>query len=90
MASGFKDAVVLHRKAAGHMSVTSVSTCTAKTIRDYFRLGKLPPAPEVECEIESRMFEPQIVSRATPSGEDQELLSVMYELQQGVQMSPMF
>jgi hypothetical protein len=48
MAAGFKDAVVLHKKAAGHMSVSSVSLCTTKTVRNYFRHGTLPVGPEAE------------------------------------------
>jgi hypothetical protein len=81
MAAGFKDAVVLHRKAAGHMSVSSVSLCTTKTVRNYFRHGTLPVGPEAECEIESRMFGPPATPVTQLSDEDLELWQAAHELQ---------
>jgi hypothetical protein len=55
MAVGFKNAAVLHQKSAGHCSLSALSLCTAKVVRDYFRHGVLPP-PGKECEVESQIF----------------------------------
>jgi hypothetical protein len=80
MAAGFKDAVVIHQKSVGHGSIRAVSLCTAKAVRDYFRHGNVPPGPEIECEVESRMFGPPVTMEDASSGEDVELWSTIHEL----------
>jgi hypothetical protein len=80
MAKGFKDAVVLHQKSAGHCSLSAASLCTAKVIRDYFRHGILPENNK-ECEIESRMFGGEVQPTVRLMSEDDErLLEAMKEL----------
>ncbi|KAK3942899.1 Carboxylesterase A [Diplogelasinospora grovesii] len=47
MAGKFKDAGLVEQKAEGHCTVSAVSRCTARRIRDYVVDGKVPPAPTV-------------------------------------------
>jgi hypothetical protein len=83
MAEGFKDAVVLHQKSAGHCSLAAVSLCTAKTVRDYFRDGVVPEKGK-ECEIESRMFNEPVEAQGL-SEDDQKLRAAVQELSRNFQ-----
>jgi hypothetical protein len=48
MASKFKDAGLLEQKAQGHCTLSAVSLCTAKIVRDYVREGMVPPPPKFD------------------------------------------
>jgi hypothetical protein len=78
MATGFKDAVVLHQKSVGHCSLSAASLCTAKVVRNYFRHGIVPEAG-MECEVESRMFG-GLVKTSGLDYEDQQLADAINEL----------
>jgi hypothetical protein len=86
MAKGFKDAVVLTQKSAGHCSLSAASLCTAKAVRNYFWHGVLPK-PGTECEIEAGIFgkptkdgKEEVDVAEALSAEDQELMRAMEEL----------
>jgi hypothetical protein len=78
MATGFKDAVVLHQKSVGHCSLSAASLCTAKVVRKYFRHGIVPQAG-MECEVESRMFGGPVKTSGLGE-EDQRLADAISEL----------
>ncbi|KAK4168490.1 hypothetical protein QBC43DRAFT_201868 [Cladorrhinum sp. PSN259] len=48
MSLRFKDAGVLELKAEGHCTISAVSICIAKAVRDYVVHGKVPPPAEVD------------------------------------------
>ena len=50
MAGKFNDSRLLEQRAAGHTTLSAISTCTAKVVRDYVRDGKLPPTPRPATE----------------------------------------
>ncbi|KAK0644264.1 TAP-like protein-domain-containing protein [Cercophora newfieldiana] len=45
MALKFEEAGLVEQHAAGHCTVSAVSHCTAKKVRDYVIHGKVPPPP---------------------------------------------
>jgi hypothetical protein len=45
MALKFEGAGLVEQHAAGHCTVSAVSRCTAKKVRDYVLHGKVPPPP---------------------------------------------
>jgi hypothetical protein len=45
MAQKFKGAGLLEQKASGHCTISAVSRCTAKVVREYLATGKVPPPP---------------------------------------------
>jgi len=48
MALKFKGAGLVEQKAAGHCTMSAVSLCTTKRVRDYIVHGKVPPPPSVD------------------------------------------
>jgi len=48
MALKFEGAGLVEQHAAGHKTVSAVSRCTAKKVRDYVLHGKVPPPPVVD------------------------------------------
>lgn len=48
MALRFRDAGLVEQKTEGHSTLSSVSRCIARTVRDYVVHGKVPPAPKVD------------------------------------------
>lgn len=46
MALKFAGAGLLEQEALGHCTISAVSRCTAKAIREYLTIGKLPPPPK--------------------------------------------
>ena len=48
MALKFKDAGLVEQNASGHSTLSAISRCTAKVVRDYIRHGKVPPPPDVD------------------------------------------
>ncbi|KAK0616384.1 TAP-like protein-domain-containing protein [Immersiella caudata] len=48
MALKFEGAGLVEQHAAGHCTVSAVSRCTAKKVRDYVLHGKVPPPPAVD------------------------------------------
>lgn len=48
MSLKFRQAGLVEQKAEGHCTLSAVSRCTAKVVRDYVLHGKVPPPPEVE------------------------------------------
>ncbi|KAK4240101.1 hypothetical protein C8A03DRAFT_13574 [Achaetomium macrosporum] len=43
----FKDAGLLEQESLGHCTISTVSRCTARVVRDYLTSGKVPPPPRV-------------------------------------------
>ncbi|PVF98199.1 alpha/beta-hydrolase [Serendipita vermifera] len=70
VSKGFKDSVVVTQKSAGHCSLAATSLCTAKTIRAYFREGKLPEK-NIVCDIEDHMFLNRTESRFIATSEEE-------------------
>jgi pimeloyl-ACP methyl ester carboxylesterase len=48
----FKDAGLLEQQSLGHCTISTVSRCTARVVRDYLTAGKVPPPPRVDSEGE--------------------------------------
>jgi len=48
MALKFEGAGLVEQKSAGHCTVSAVSHCTIKKVRDYVNRGKVPPPPDVD------------------------------------------
>ncbi|KAF9255261.1 hypothetical protein L218DRAFT_967471 [Marasmius fiardii PR-910] len=57
VSQGFPGSVVLSQHSAGHCSLSSPSTCTARTVREYFVNGTLPKAG-TSCPIDGSPFIP--------------------------------
>jgi hypothetical protein len=64
MSSRFPGSSVLHQLSEGHCSLSAVSLCSAKTIRDYFQKGELPKTGK-ECPVDEVPF----------LGQDEDLMS---------------
>jgi hypothetical protein len=79
VAVGFKNAVVLHQKSAGHFSLSAASFCTAKVVREYFRNGVLPEKGKA-CEIESRMFGRPVRATGILDENDERLMQAVTEV----------
>lgn len=47
MALKFKGAGLLEQESQGHCTISTVSRCTARAVRDYVDRGKVPAAPTV-------------------------------------------
>jgi len=47
MAQRFSNAGLLEQKAQGHCTISTVSGCTIRRVREYLREGKVPPPPNV-------------------------------------------
>ncbi|KAK0708664.1 TAP-like protein-domain-containing protein [Lasiosphaeris hirsuta] len=48
MSLKFRRAGLVEQKAEGHCTVSAVSRCTARAVRNYVLRGEVPPAPEVD------------------------------------------
>ncbi|KAK3305196.1 TAP-like protein-domain-containing protein [Chaetomium strumarium] len=44
----FKDAGLVEQQSLGHCTISTVSRCMAKVLREYFTTGKVPPPPRVD------------------------------------------
>ncbi|KAL2125938.1 hypothetical protein VTI74DRAFT_2184 [Chaetomium olivicolor] len=48
MALKFKEAGLLEQMSLGHCTISTVSICTAKVVREYLASGKVPPPPKYD------------------------------------------
>ncbi|KAK4193190.1 Alpha/Beta hydrolase protein [Podospora australis] len=76
----FEGSVVLVQNSYGHTTLAAPSVCTARKIREYFQLGKLPGENERVCEGDGLPFDDVIPEDIGEDDEGDELVHAVRKM----------